>query len=170
MEVALVSPETIRLKGKTAAFVVDPVAGKVKLSGDAVLLLKEHVSSVDVEGSRLTIAGPGEYEISGVKITGVRTGDVTNYFLTLDSITILVGAASSLKGKENLRDVDMVILLADSVVDQSALATIANKVAMFYGPQTQENATALGKTVEPVNKYVVTKDKLPQEMEVVLLQ
>lgn len=169
MEVALVSPETLKLKGKTAQFVIDPTAGKAKLQGDAVLLLKEQSTSVDVEGSRLTIAGPGEYEISGVKITGVRNGESTTYFLTLDTIAVLVGTTSSLKGKESLRDVDMVVLLADSLVDQSALATVASKVAVFYGPQAGENVTALGKTAEPVGKYVVTKDKLPQEMEVILL-
>ena len=170
MEIAIVSAESIRIKGKQTTFVVDPVATKAKVTADAVLFTKgSGVDTASVEGSRLTIAGPGEYEIGGVKISGVKSGETTAYYLSLDGVTVLVSPTSMLKNKESLRDVDLVALQVDSVVDQSALATVANGVALFYGGQAAENVKGLGKEVQPVAKYVTTKDKLPQEMEIVLL-
>lgn len=170
MEVALVAPTTIRLKGKLATLLVDPVATRGKQQAEAALLLNLSKTDAEIEGLRLTMAGPGEYEVSGVKITGIRNEAGILYYLTLDNVKLLVGAASSLKGKESLRDVDIAVLLAEGLVDQSALATVADSVAIFYGPQTQENAKVLGKEAQSVNKYVITKEKLPQEMEVVILQ
>lgn len=170
MEITIVSQESIRIKGKQTAFVVDPVVTKAKVTADAVLLAKgSSVDTSSVEGSRLTIAGPGEYEIGGVKISGVKSGETTAYYLSLDGVSVLISPTSMLKNKESLRDVDVVVLQADSVVDQSALATVANGVALFYGVQAAENIKGLGKELQSVSKYVTTKDKLPQEMEIVLL-
>lgn len=170
MEIALVSEESIRVKGKQTALVIDPLAAKAKIAADAVLLTQENGTAVPaVEGSRITIAGPGEYEIGGIKISGVRTGERTAYYASIDGLSVAVCAASALKNKESLRDVDIALLYADALVDQSALATVANGVAVFYGPQALENVKALGKDVPPIGKYVTTKDKLPQELEIVLL-
>lgn len=169
MEVALVSPSCVRLRGKVVSFVVDPVSAKSKVQADAIILLQHRTTDVLVEGSRLTMSGPGEYEISGVKITGVAAGESTSYFLTLDGVTVLLSKASTLKGKESLRDVDVTVLLADELTDQAALTTVASGVALFYGEKAAENAKALGKEPQVMNKYVVTKDKLPAELEVVLL-
>ena len=169
MEVALVSSTSIRLKGKVVSFVVDPVSAKSKVQADAIVLLQDRATDALVEGSRLTMSGPGEYEISGVKITGIAGGESTSYFLTLDGVTVLLSKASTLKGKESLRDVDVTVLLADEVADQAALTTVTSEVALFYGEKAAENAKALGKEPQVMNKYVVTKDKLPAELEVVLL-
>lgn len=170
MEIALVSPTSIRIKGKQSALLVDPVASKAKLMADAVLMTSNNPTTPEVEGCRLVMAGPGEYEVGGVKITGIRTGEKTAYYLTLEGVSILVAAASELKGKDGMKDAALTLLCADSVVDQSALAGATNSIAIFYGPQAEENVKALGKETQAVSKYVTTKDKLPQEMEVVLLQ
>ncbi len=169
MEIALLSSTTTRLKGKLASLVIDPVVSKAKIQAEGILLLTQKETDVEVEGSRLTMSGPGEYEVGGVKITAVKQEASISYYLSLDSVSILVATASSLKGKESLRDVDVALLFADSLADTSALATVAGGVAIFYGPQAAENIKALGKEVQPINKYVTTKDKLPAEMEAVLL-
>jgi len=170
MEIAIVSAASIRIKGKLATLVVDPSLAKTKVTADATLILKrDSAEGGEVEGSRLTMSGPGEYEVGGVKITGVKGGDCTAYYLSLDGISLLVTPVSSLKGKESLRDVDIVILLADALADPSALATVTSGVAVFYGPQAEENVKALGKEVQKVEKYSIAREKLPQEMEVILL-
>lgn len=144
--------------------------GKAKLQADGVVLTQGSSLEVpEVEGSRLVMAGPGEYEVGGVKVSGVRSGELAAYYLSVDGIMVLVGSTSGIKSRENAKDADVSVLLADSVVDQSALATVTNNVAVFYGPQAEENIKSLGKEIQPVGKYVITKDKLPQEMEVVLL-
>lgn len=170
MEIALISPTSIKIKGKQVSFLINPVLGKAKLAADAVFLTSDNtVESPEVEGVRLTMSGPGEYEVGGVKITGVRIAEHTSYFFTVDGVSVLVATASSLKGKESLRDVAVAVIAADAPVDESVLATVTDNVAVFYGQEAVETVKALGKEVQPVPKYVVTKEKLPQEMELVLL-
>ncbi len=166
MEIALVGPTSLRIKGKLAALAVDPVA-KTKILAEAVLLLSG--KDAQVEGSRLSISGAGEYEVGGVKITALKHESSIAYYVSLDGMTVLVAKASGLKGKENLRDVEIAVVLADGLVDPSILATVADGLAIFYGPFAKENMHAMGKNVEPVGKYATTKEKLPVEMEVVLL-
>jgi len=169
MEVSLLNSTTLRLKGKSIVLIVDPVAQKAKIAGDAVIFLREENKEIDVEGSRLNIFGSGDYEVGGVKITGIKSGDILSYYVLLDGMSLLIGKASGIKGKESLRDVDVVIILSDIIVDQSSLASVTSGVAIFYGEMGKENITALGKDLQSVNKFSITKDKLPSEMEVVWL-
>lgn len=168
MEIALLNPTTLRFKSKLASLVVDPTEGKAKIQADATILMQSK-ALVEVEGSRVTISGPGEYEVGGVKITGARSAESVIYYFTMDLVTVLVATASSIKAKESLRDVDIAVLLAESVVDPSALATVASGAAVFYGPEAVENIKVLGKEVAGISKYVITKDKMPAEMEAILL-
>lgn len=170
MEIALISPTAIKLKGKQASFVVDPIVTRAKQQADAAFITGG-VADTDasgIEGSRVTFSGPGDYEVGGIKISGVRSNGRVVYYLSLDGITIMVGAASSVKGKE-MREAQVVALLADELIDQSALATMNASAVLFYGEKAAENITALGKTAEGIAKYVTTRDKLPTEMEVILL-
>ena len=170
MEVSSVSPTSIRIKGKQISFLIDPTPSRAKQQADAVLLTSGNaIVTENIEGVRLTMSGPGEYEIGGIKITGIRSGEHTMYYFLLDGISVLVAPASSLKGKESLRDVGLATILSDVVVDESAIATIDSNVVVFYGSEATANGKVTGKEVQPINKYTTTKEKLPQEMEVVLL-
>lgn len=170
MDVSIVTPASIRIKGKQVSFLVDPVATRAKQEADAVLLTHGNtITTNDIEGVRLTMSGPGEYEVGGVKITGVRSGEGTVYYFIMDSISVLVATANSLKGKESSRDVGIALINSDGLTDQSALATVDSNVVLFYGQEAAANVKALGKDLPAVTKYTTTKEKLPQEMEVVLL-
>lgn len=167
MEITLLSEAAIKIKSKTASLLIDPVAVKTKLAAEAVLLTKKQ-KIPEVENMRLAISGPGEYEVGGIKITGTKAGEGNVYFLTVDGISIFVGSTSAIK--KETTEAQMAILLADGLVDQSALANGVSSVALFYGEKAAENVKALGKEVAPTEKFVITKDKLSAEMEVVLLQ
>ncbi len=171
MDISILSETSIKIKGKTASFAIDPRNIKGKVEVDAVIVCDNDVLATDrIESSRLTIQGPGEYEIGGVKISGVKSQNHSLYYLSLDNMVVMVGKASDLKGKESIRDADIVVIHADSVVDTSLLATLNPKTAVFYGEFAKANGTALGKEVTPVGKYIITRDKLPAELEAVLLQ
>ncbi|HET9947006.1 MAG TPA: hypothetical protein VFQ63_02990 [Patescibacteria group bacterium] len=171
MDIALVAPEAIKIKGKLASFIVDPIDVKGKLAGDGILLLSPiaHSKLAPVEDSRIIMQGAGEYEISSIKISGIKSEEATVYYIGLDNMVVMVGNASALKGKEVIRDADIAIIHADGVIDTSMLASLNPRVVVFYGAQAEQAVKAIGKEVEPVNKYTVTRDKLPVEMEVVSL-
>lgn len=170
MDITLLSPNSIKLKGKVASFLVEPRDTKGKLAADAVITFDNTpIDTSAIEGVRVVIAGAGDYEVGGVKMVGVPGQGATLYYINIDSIIIMVGKSSALKNKESLRDANIAILFSDGPTDTSLLASLGSSVAIFYGTSAMENIKSLGKEASAVMKYTITKDKLPTEMEAILL-
>lgn len=171
MEIALLANDALRIKGKQGSFVVNP-SGKV--SGvNAVLML--HGSSPDknqIEEGVVIVRGPGEYEVAGVKMSGTRNGAEIVYSLAIDGIDILLGSGQTIeKNHAKFSEPHIVILLNGSVVDPSFITALAPNVVIFYGPQAEDSIKQLAKEgYTKETKYTTTVDKLPVEMESVLLQ
>lgn len=173
MEVILLSPDAIRIKGKRGALVVNPNSDiKAKVAADAVILLgetKTHLSKV--EGSRVTIQGAGEYEVSGIKIAGMGTKNNVVYELIVDGVTVLLGNISVIeKVKEKYQEPKVAILRADAVCDQVLLATLEPSVAVFYGEKAKDIKAAIAQQAPTTAKYAVTSERpTTQEIETVWL-
>lgn len=171
MDIAFVSGESVKIKGKTASFIVGKPDTKAKLVADAAITFDATPFDISsIEGARVTLAGPGDYEVGGIKLVGLKDHGSPLYYMTLDGIVMLVVKASSFKSKEVARDADVAVIFADGLVDTSLLATLNPRVCVFYGPEAQANIASLGKEATIGTKYTTTRDKLPAEMEVVLLQ
>jgi len=169
MDIALVSPNSIKIKGKVASFLVEPRDMKGKAQADAVITFDSSPIDISsIEGARVVLSGAGDYEIGGVKLIGLKNNEAALYYINMDNIVIMVGKASSLQNKEVVRDADVAVVFSDAAVDSSLLATINPRTVIFYGPQAQENSKLLGKEVTTATKYSITKDKLPAELEAIL--
>jgi L-ascorbate metabolism protein UlaG (beta-lactamase superfamily) len=106
MELTWLGHSCFRLRGRELTIVTDPYGGKLglplaKVSADVITVSHDepnHNAVGAVEGGPRVVAGPGEYELAGVMITGVATPrpagqsrDVprnTAYLLELDDVTI----------------------------------------------------------------------------------
>lgn len=81
MEIVWLGHSCFRLKGKGVALVTDPFDKTIgypmgKPAGDIVTVSHQHPGHnfvAGVAGKPRVVKGPGEYEISGVSITGIRT-------------------------------------------------------------------------------------------------
>ncbi len=81
MEISWLGHSCFRLKGKGVTIITDPYDNSLgiplaQLTGDIVTVSHKaphHSNAEAVKGARKVLSGPGEYEISGVFITGVRT-------------------------------------------------------------------------------------------------
>ncbi|MBI3887695.1 hypothetical protein HY310_01355 [Candidatus Microgenomates bacterium] len=69
MEIALLSPSSLRIKSKQATLCVDQ---SDKATYDADLLVSKSFADVTPNDETVILSGPGEYEIGGSKITGLR--------------------------------------------------------------------------------------------------
>ncbi len=167
MEITILSPKSIKIRGKQATFIVDPVGLKGKQQADAIIGLDMTVDRESVDGAHVTFDGPGEYEIGGTKITGLGSREKTLFYFSIENMVLLLAKASSLKEKD-IREINILLLHADEVSDSAALAATEASVILLYGEKAQETAKIVGKTLESVTKYSITKDKLPSEMEVVV--
>ena len=166
MEIALLSKKTLRIKGKFASLVIDP---KEKIEANASILLSG--SGFPDLAIPLVIAGPGSYEVGGVKIAGTRSGDAIAYRILIDGVGILIGQLSNLsKMQQKLQDNNIVLAICDEGTDASFLGPLAKNALILVGPEAESLGQLLGKeNLQVLAKYQTTKDKLPQEVETIVL-
>ncbi len=169
MEIGILPKTSLRLKGKNASFVVNP---EEKSTFNATILLGKAQSLAKVSEDDVVIDGAGEYEIGGVKITGIRSGSEVLYSLRIDEVDVALGTLGALDALHTkMKEYDVVVVFCDEVRNASFLTSLDSRVMIFYGEKAQEIVKASGKdNVAEMGKYVVTKDKLPQEVETIVLE
>jgi hypothetical protein len=168
MEIALLTKSGLRIKGKQATLAIDP---SDKTAYEAVLLLSKTPDEL-VNTDTILITGAGEYEIGGIKVSGIRSESDLLYSITVDGVEVLVGKLDVLeKMQHKLKEHNIVVVNCVTEAGASFITSLAENVVMFYGEKAQEISASFGKeNVKPMNKYSSTKDKLPTEVETVLLQ
>lgn len=106
MDITWLGHSCFRLRGKEATVIVDPPSPEAgfrlgALSADIVVISHDHPghnNAAAVSNVRKVVSRPGEYEIAGVLIEGVRTyhdkeggrrlGKNTSYLIEIDGVTI----------------------------------------------------------------------------------
>ena len=173
MEVALLEKTSLKIKSKSSNFVVDPFEKITKTAADAVIALtKDGLDFSKISDFRVIIKSPGEYEVGGIKVSGIDIDGNTVYDLKIDNVAVILAKSSSLsKVSEKLKEYDVVICQVDGEVNQGVITALEPRVVIFYGENAAEAAKSLGKeSLAAMQKYSVTEDKLPEEMQVVVLK
>lgn len=172
MEVALLGSQSVKIKSKSATFGVSPVGIK-KQTFDGVLFFDKPTKTKDlsVEGEALIIQGPGDYELKTVKLTGLGKSKVIAYQGKIDGIDVCITRSSFISlSKELFDEYQVIVLEVDGELDPAIFAKLNATVAILYGARSGEYAKSLGKEPSIANKFSIAKDKLPTELQVVLLQ
>lgn len=173
MDIMILPGEALRVKGKNSTLVLNPSASTPKTEADGVILLDKFLNFNDskIEGSRIKITGPGDYEVSGAKITAIKVFEKLAVRIDIDNVKIIIGNGEAIeKVQDKLEDSDILVVNADNKFNYSALASLEPKVLMVYGELKEEVSKSLGKEeAERTNKYSATKDKLPAELQFILL-
>lgn len=169
MEIAFLAKNSLRLKGKKSSFIVDP---EEKMSANGFILLNESGDRLFDQKESVIIQGPGEYEIGGVKLSGYRTEGNLVFNFSIDGVEILLGKLTSLeKMQHKLKEQHVVIAYVDEVINSSFINSLATNLVVFYGNKSKEVIDLYGKAnVTSMQKYSITLDKLPQEVETIILQ
>ncbi len=170
MEVSFVLKQGLRIKAKLSSVQVNPL-GKHESAG-AILLSGKSASSILDEKNGVTIASVGEYEIGGIKIQGSGQQGNVVYRLLVDNVEILLGRLSSLSASHaKLQESDLLLVDADVSLDPSTITPLGTHAVIFFGDKAEEIVkTFIKENVKVLPKFVTTKEKLPTEMETVLLQ
>ncbi len=172
MDIQIFDNDTLRLKIKKATLAVNPKTKVTKFDADAVLVMDENTDPTRVNQSRVTINGAGEYEVSGLKIAGINSEKDVLYGLSSENTGILVAKASSLEkiSPDKLGDYQIVLVNADSDLNQSLITAMEPNVVVLYGEKSKEGAKLLGNENAPTSsKISISEDKLPEELEVMIL-
>lgn len=172
MEITYLSEDSLKIRGKHITLLINPVSISTKTQGDAALFFNHIQTTPKNAEVRLLIEGAGDYEIGGVKISGVQLGDSIYYNILFDGIDIFVSKISSLtKAKDSLREYEVVLLQSNAVMEQAIVTAFNPNVFVFWGSQATENIKSLGKEdITGTSKFIITREKLPSETQIVLLQ
>lgn len=172
MDIQLLNKDSLKIKSKKTTLVVDPKSSLQKIDADAVLIIDKTSDATRVNGSRILIDGVGEYEISGLKVSGIKLDKDIMYGLSSDNVDAIVAKASSLEKipADKIGEYKIAIINVDSDLDQSVVTAMEPRVVVLYGEKAREGAKVLGKESAPVSaKITITDEKLPEEMDVMLL-
>ena len=166
MEIAMLPKSVLRVKGKTATFVVNP---QIAVAANAVLMFN---SGAEIDSDEAVVLnGAGEYEIGGVKITGLRNEKSVLYSMNIDGVEIVVGSIALLSAMQHkLKEHNVVVVNCDEATDASFLTSLAVNAVLFCGEKASEVAQGFEKEkLQKSNKYSASLGKLPTEMETILL-
>ncbi len=173
MDISLLSDRSIRLKGKTAALIINPTKAISKTVAEGVVKLWDYPEFSDekVDEERILIQGPGDYEVGGIKVSTSEVGDKLVGRIEVDGVKLLVGSGSTIEKISDKTEGGGVALVdADSEFNHDVLATIEPSVLIVYGPKSNDVAKSLGKSDAPkVSKFTTSPDKLPEEMQFIQL-
>lgn len=175
MEILTVAPSILKIKAKKGSLLIVAKEDllKSKVESNMTLLLKKNleIDLSKIDGNRLIIKGPGDYEVSEIKISSFSNNDNLSHIVGIDSSNVLISSSEMLKNSKNLQDeYDIVILFANSDFDESLIASLSPKILILFGENKDLILKQLGKEGQPlVQKYQIKTDKLPVEMEVVVL-
>lgn len=171
MDIHIFGNDTLKIKSKKATLAIDPKPLVQKFDADAVLVIDKASDPSRVNESRIILDGVGEYEVSGLKISGLKSKE-TMYVLSSEGIDAIIAKASSLEklSLDKVGEYKIVIINADSDLNQSIVTAMEPSVVVLYGEKKKELAKILGKENALQSlKITLMEDKLPAEMDVMLL-
>ncbi len=219
MDIYYLGHSSFKFKSKSATLVIDPYDEEFvgfkfpkNVAADAVLVTHNHPDHNHIQAvgnfpdqQKLLINGPGEYEVKGVEIIGIRTfhdntkgnerGSNTVYHIKMDGVSLVhlgdLGHKLDEAEVDLLDGVDILFVPvggkyclnaqdAVSVVNQlePSIVIPMHYVTSKHDPKSYKDVAPvadflkqIGKeSVVPAPKLSVTKDKLPEEMQVVVLE
>lgn len=175
MEITYLENKCLKIKSKKASLIIDPNVSISKTEADAILFLSNaNYDLKKVDEYRLVISGPGEYEIRGVKISGKRSEGDYVYSIILDKVELIIGKVEAIaRLGDKIKEHQIAVLCVDGELQGSVITAIEPRIVVLYGDNATGGVKTLGKdpaVVLNTKKLSTSEDKLPEEMEVVVLQ
>ena len=159
MDISFVNQSSFRLRGKLAMVIVDQKSLRVEDRAG---------------GAPYQIRGPGEYEVKGVGVIGLSAAGNTIYRIEIDGVSVLyLGGLTQPLTSDQVDLLDGVDVLIIPVGVPSVIKEIEPSIVIptQYDPHgLSAFLKEFGKDdVAPQPKLSVTRDKLPEQLEVVVL-
>lgn len=139
MDVYITKENVLKIKGNKTTILIDPQLSDVKQmpkSPADVVILTDYDKTYDldrVEGKRLVISGPGEYEVGGISINGKRVKNGAIFVISSDSSKVLLLSDQSLRDYQDDDGYDGIIIKVNGKVNSDAFSTFDSKQFILYG-------------------------------------
>jgi len=194
MEIKYFGHSFFRLKGKEMVLVtnpfdaslglkVPPQTADIVLSSSPIKIELNKIINKTVSREKLfVIDSPGEYEVGGIFVLGTAGEKTTFYVITMDGLRLVfLGGLSGKLSDKQLEEIDGVDILfvpvgdkKNSLAGKQTLEIINQVEPKIIIPMNYQSLSGFLKELgqeekAPLDKLLMTKDKLPLEKEVVVL-
>lgn len=172
MDVALLGPNSLKIKIKKTTLVIDPKKEIAKTDADAIIATQKDFDASRVNEVRVVIDESGEYEVAGLKISSFRSKEELIFSFSSDSAEVLLAKASALSNtpSDKLQDYGVVIINADSHIPENVITSIEPRIVVLYGEKAFDGAKTLGsQNPAKSSKVSFSEGSLSEEMEIYLL-
>ena len=182
MEIKNLGGLTYLLKGKKESVLIDPDSAKIAKNQSRIIIYTEaKYEELRMVDEKVSIMGPGEYEIGGVEVNGFSGGrGKTIYTILIDGVTVAIMGKleEELNDKRSDRISGVDVLLAEVQNGYKVIAAAAKKWGANYIVPVDGSGEELKKFMdeadcegqEGVESLKVDKDNLPDGMEIVVLK
>ena len=187
MEIKLLNKNTFYIKGKKESVLVNPSnEDKEKNSSRVVIFTNENLGGHDLEGDKVLMNGPGEYEVNGVEVNGVNGEDGnTVYKVGIDGfMLVIIGGLKQELSEKRVDRIDAAdILIVPTVIGEAPSFKLAKEWSKKWGvnylvPVSEREIdmkafldAADNEGLDEVDSLKIEKlDDLPDGLEVKLLK
>jgi len=178
MEINWLGHSCFRIKGSHATVITDPYSPEIgyslgKPTADIVTVSHQHPGHSYIQGiggDPKLVAGPGEYEISGVLIIGITTyhdkergekkGKNTVYLIQIDEVAVChlgdLGHVLTNEQVEEMENVDVLLLPTGgiSTIDAPLAAEVVRQLEPKVVVPMHYKTEALKRELEPVERFL----------------
>lgn len=171
MDVSQLSENSLKLKIKKTNLVVNPTSKMPKTDADAIISTILDTDESRVKDHRVVINSSGEYEVGGLKISGIKEEGGLMFIFNSDGKEIAMVNASTLSKipSDKVRECAIALINADMEVPENVITAMEPRAIILYGEKAALAAQSLGKNVSASSKVTIAEDKLPEETAVYLL-
>jgi hypothetical protein len=176
MDISLLDKDSIKIKLKKVNFAIDPKSTIQKTNADAIIAFDaDSFDQTRITDYRVLIKGPGEYEVGGVKVVGVKHEESFSYSLFAGDVSVIIGKVSSLeKMLDKISEHSIAVLNCDSKLNPSIITTIEPSYLVLYGEKAGEELSSLSKEIlekktESSQKISIDEEKPLEEMALFIL-
>ena len=182
MEIKNLGGLTYLLKGKKESVLIDPDSVKIAKNQSRIIIYTEaKYEELRMVDEKVSIMGPGEYEIGGVEVNGFSGGKgKTIYTILIDGVIVAIMGKldEELNEKRSDKISGIDVLLAEVGNGYKSIAAAAKKWGANYIVPVDGSGEELKKFLdeadcegqEAVESLKVDKDNLPDGMEIVVLK
>jgi len=185
MEIRYLGSQTVLIKTKKESVIINPDKGGDKVESRIVVFSDKKLDYMGLDGEKVLVRGPGEYEVGGIEIKGWAI-DEDKYMYLLESEGVVVGflgkAEEMLSDKmiERINGIDILVADIGGKIGGKSLQDLAKKWGANYlipvGYKAGEAAIKKfldevdEEGLESIDSLKIDRDNLPDGLEITLLK
>lgn len=157
MEISILQGVCVKVKTSKISILIDPVnlAERFLAGLEASVIISQGENKdfnfEKIDGQKLIIEGPGEYEMEGTQIEGKIGKKGLYYEINSDNIKILFASSLLLGSLPNEEEYDALLLKADSEINSDDLSSPNAKFYLIYGDLEKVNIKTGIRTASKIN-------------------